>query len=272
MACGIPRALTTIIPAPPTTTVVIVSYRRSEALRRLLESVVAPELDVIVVNVEDDPAVDEVARVAALPVRVIVIGNRGYVAAVNAGAAAALGDVVVFTNDDVVLTTAAVVKLAAVLRGGGVDVALPRVVTSQGVDLGTVLALATPERLLVEWALLPDHPVAALDGRIHVEKWRRPLTQQVVEAGTASVVATWTHVLRNTKLPEHYFLYWEEMEWFWRLREDARCVVVEPGVTVVHDGGRDDVRPEKSRLLAATRCVVCAGRKGGVLRRGPMAS
>ena len=51
--------------------------------------------------------------------------------------------------------------------------------------------------------------------------------------------------------------YWEELEWFWALQQDRRTVLFLPDTTVVHGGGSDDVRPEKSRLLArnAVRCV-----------------
>ena len=240
-----------------TTTIVIVAYRRPRSLARLLDSVGDPAYDIVVVNVDNDPEVLATAGNARVPVRVVAVDNRGYAAAVNAGAAVARGDVVVFTNDDVVLTPHAVAHLADAVRVGGADVALPRVVTRDGTDVGTALALPTPERLLVEWALLPDRPVPMLDGRIRVEKWRRPVATQRVDAATAATVAVRADVLRSTPLPEGYFLYWEEMEWFWRLRESARAVVLVPDATVVHAGGHEDVRPEKSRLLArnAVRCV-----------------
>ena len=71
------------------------------------------------------------------------------------------------------------------------------------------------------------------------------------------MVAVRADVLRSTPLPEDYFLYWEELEWFWRLRAAGRRVVIDPSASVVHDGGRVDVRGDKSRLLArnAVRCV-----------------
>jgi GT2 family glycosyltransferase len=64
-------------------------------------------------------------------------------------------------------------------------------------------------------------------------------------------------VLRATPIPEDYFLYWEELEWFWRLEQRGHEVLFVPAATVVHCGGRGDVRAEKSALLArnAVRCV-----------------
>jgi len=59
-------------------------------------------------------------------------------------------------------------------------------------------------------------------------------------------------------VPEDYFLYWEESDWFWRLHRAGARVQYRPDVEVVHCGGRSEVRPDKSRLLSrnAVRCVL----------------
>ena len=110
---------------------------------------------------------------------------------------------------------------------------------------------------LASRALLPDRPVRILSGRTTVQKWRLPTTPERIDAAAAIVVATRRSVLRRTPLPESYFLYWEESEWFWRLRELGLVVQYRPEITCEHDGGRVDIRPQKSRLLArnAVRCV-----------------
>lgn len=238
------------------TTLAVIAFHRPEPLARVLGGCAHRDLDMIVVNVDADPAVRAVAE--DFGAEVIDTTNRGYAAAVNEAARAAHGDVIVFTNDDVVLNTEVVEALAASVRHSrSVDVALPRILTSDGHDEGTVLALPTVGRLFVEWTLLPDHPMAGLDRRLHVEKWRRPQVVEPVDAGTAVTVAVRADVLRAIPMPEEYFLYWEEIEWFWRVRTSGHTVVIVPEVTVIHDGGRDDIRPDKARLLArnAVRCV-----------------
>ncbi|HXY93489.1 MAG TPA: glycosyltransferase, partial [Acidimicrobiia bacterium] len=226
------------------------------ALSRLLRALRDSEVDLLVVNVGDDPEVRATASRGPGVVRVVPTPNRGYGAAVNAAAQAACGEVVVFTNDDAVVGRDTVATLAGAVLGGGADVALPRVLGADGLDGGTVLALPTPSRLLVEWALLPDRPIPGLE-HLPVEKWRRPEVAEDVAAGSAVTVAARTEVLRATPMPDDYFLYWEELEWFWRLRARGAAVVFVPDATVVHDGGRGDVRVDKSRLLArnAVRCV-----------------
>jgi GT2 family glycosyltransferase len=237
------------------TTVGVVAYRRPEPLGMLLDALAPASYDVVVANVGADAAVGAVCA-GRERVRVLDVPNRGYAAAVNALAGAVDGDTIVFTNDDVAFDVEVVERLASAVTDGTADVAVPRVVRPTGEDEGTVLALPTVGRLLLEWAILPDTPPA--DGRTHgVQKWRRPTATEPIDASTAVMVAVRTAVLRATPLPEEYFLYWEELEWFWRLRDTGCRVVIVPNVSVVHDGGRVDIRADKSRLLArnAVRCV-----------------
>jgi GT2 family glycosyltransferase len=213
-----------------------------------------PDLDVIVVNIEDDPTIAKLAsgvRVEALP------ENLGYAAAVNLGARSAQTEVVVFLNDDAVISATDVLHLADVVASGAADVAVPRVVDRNGELERTITALATPWTLAREWLLLPDRPLRGLDKLLDIEKWRSPLRSERVAAVSAIAVATRRQLLIDEPLPEVYFLYWEEMEWFWRLHRRSARVLLVPDLTVVHEGGREDVRAEKSRLLArnAVRCV-----------------
>lgn len=242
--------------ATPCATVVIVAFHRTSSLLALLERLVAPDLVVVVVNVEADPAVRAVAQDRGAR-SVDLAGNPGYAAAVNRGVAVAETDVVVFMNDDARMDPDAVRRLAGVVASGGADVAVPRVVDATGMLERTIAAVPTPQSLAREWLLLPDRPVDALEGRIAVEKWRAPGTPERIDAAAAVVVATTRALVAAVPLPEDYFLYWEESEWFWRLRERGTVVEYRPEIECVHVGGRDDVRPEKSRLLArnAVRCV-----------------
>jgi GT2 family glycosyltransferase len=236
-------------------TVGIVAYRRPGPLARLLDTLSALPVEIVVANVGGDADVSSVCGLRA-EVRELRVANRGYAAAVNAIVASSITEIVVFTNDDVEPDGDAVGVLADVVRRGEADVAVPTVLEPSGEDAGSVLALPTVGRLLVEWAILPDNPPSS--GRSHgIEKWRRPESTQRVDAATAVMIAARRSTLLAHPLPNCYFLYWEELEWFWQLRDAGVRVVVAPASRVVHDGGRADIRPEKSRLLArnAVRCV-----------------
>lgn len=237
--------------------VVIAAFHRPEPLGALLARLGGVGHELVVVNIENDTRITALAATARAT-HVPTQENVGYAAAVNVGARAARGDVVVFCNDDIVMAREAISDLAAVLRSGQADVVVPAIVGGDGTVQRTILALPTLGRLISEWLLLPDRPPAVVGARsLGVQKWRRPSTPERVDAVTATTVAVRAEVLRLHTLPEAYFLYWEEAEWFWRLRSAGVTVLYWPLVTVLHDGGRADVRPEKARLLArnAVRCV-----------------
>lgn len=238
----------------PRASVVVVAFHRPDQLERLLRDLDHPAISLIVVNVEGDPAVSAAAR-SVTEIRTAV--NVGYAAAVNLGVQAVATDVVVFTNDDVRVSVEAVSKLVQALGERQVDVVVPAVKDENGDLQRTIFALPTPRSLLLEWALLPDRPVPAIRRIATIQKWRSPTEVERIDAAAAILVATRTELLRTVPLPEDYFLYWEEMDWFWRLRDLSATVQMRPEATIVHQGGRSDVRPEKSRLLArnAVRCV-----------------
>jgi GT2 family glycosyltransferase len=58
-------------------------------------------------------------------------------------------------------------------------------------------------------------------------------------------------------MPMDYFLYWEEIEWFWRLREAGKRVLYVPHLQARHLGGRQEISAFKSKLITknAVRCV-----------------
>jgi GT2 family glycosyltransferase len=234
-------------------TAVVVAFHQAGRLRRLLVGLHHPRLEVVVVNVEADPAV----RLAAGSAHVVdVADNPGYAAAVNAGVSHAHAPVVVFMNDDVIVDAAAVLRLAESVRRGA-DVAVPRVVDADGAAVRTIVALPGVAALAREWLLLPDRPVRGLARWRAVQKWRLPERPEVIDAAAGVMVAARRELLVALPLPEAYFLYWEENEWFWRLAQRHARVEYRTDVRCRHDGGRDDVRSEKSRLLArnAVRCV-----------------
>jgi GT2 family glycosyltransferase len=249
----------------PVVTCVVVAYHRPDSLTGLVAGLTDPRIQLVVVNVDDDPDVAQVAPLVTIP----LAGNPGYGAAVNVGATRAGAPVVVFMNDDLEMGADAVLALAHVVESGGADVAVPSLVDGTGRREPSISALPTPANLAREWLLLPDRPPAWLAGRVRgVQKWRSPTSPERVDAAAAAAVAVSTVWLRKLPLPEAYFLYWEESDWFWQLKQAGASVLYEPRIVARHTGGRDDVRPAKSRLLArnAVRCVRRTQGRGAAVR------
>lgn len=234
---------------------VVVCYHRPEELLVLLRSTSNPALEQVVVNLEMDPEIEEVARSAGAEV-VPLPDNRGYAAAVNAGVAASTAPTVVFSNDDVYCTAAVVLGLAKRCNEAGI-VTVPQVTDGARSALRTIQAALTVRSLALEWMVLPDAPVRALARHLNVEKWRQPAVPELVPGASAVMVAAPRDLLLEVPLPEAYFMYWEEAEWFVRLARRGVVVEYRPDLTVTHLGGRSVTSPEKQALLArnAVRCL-----------------
>lgn len=257
---------------PSGLTLIVVAYHRAEQLAALLASAAGQATEVIVVNVEDDTDITAVAgahgaRVVALP------GNPGYAAAVNLGASLTTTPFAAFCNDDLELAADCLPALGRALRDGA-DVAVPRLRRPDGTVEPSIARLLTPLALLGEWVMLPDDPhrlPAWLRGRLPVQKWRRPEQPEAVAVAEAALVASATSLLRRWPIPEAYFLYWEEHEWFHQLRLAGCRAVYVPGSVATH-AGWDEISPAKSRLLArnAVRCLVRTGGRRGATVGWPL--
>ena len=92
--------------APPTVSVVVPTWRRPDALRRCLEGLARqeqqPDEVIVVRRAEDTDAAAVVASAEGRRLREVVVDRPGQVAALQAGSAAACGDVVAFVDDDAV--------------------------------------------------------------------------------------------------------------------------------------------------------------------------
>lgn len=89
----------------PTLSVVVPSFRRPGELARCLTALGCQELapdEVVVVHRADDPDTSLAAQQFGEAVRCVEVSEPGQVAAMRAGAAAAAGQVIAFTDDDAV--------------------------------------------------------------------------------------------------------------------------------------------------------------------------
>lgn len=239
----------------PRTTLVVVAYHKPTSVEALLdrlgtgEGCVRELLDVVVMNVEGDPVV---SRVASRPGATVVNleDNRGYAAAVNAGCRLAQTGVVVFANDDISCDAATVLSLAAAVARREADVVVPKIIDRTGKPVRTIQAIPDAVGFLREWLALPDEPVPLIASVLSVQKWRLPTTREPVEAASAVMVATSTQLLMSHPLPEEYFMYFEESEWFWHLAQAGLRTAYCADICVVHEGGRGQVNEFKSAALA----------------------
>lgn len=237
-------------------TFLTVAYHRPEPLDRQLHSAHVPGIELLVVNAESDPEIRRVAERHGARV-IDLAGNRGYAAGINAGVQVAKTAVVIFANDDVVCPPETLFGLARAIGADEVDVAVPLVIGPSGGGVRTIQAVPSLGSLLLEWALLPDTPIRSLRHLLVVQKWREPNVAERIEAASAVAVAVRRGLLLECPIPEAYFLYWEESEWFALLARRGARVEFRPELIVVHRGGREVTSAAKSALIArnAVRCI-----------------
>lgn len=248
--------------SPEAATLLIVSYHKPDQLARLLESCSEDALiTTLVVNVEADPAVDEVAeRHRANLIR--LDGNPGYGAAINVGMQAVTTDVVIFSNDDVYCHQGTLRGLVDIVARGLADVAAPQVRDANGQTIRTIQAIPGFLAFIAEWLLLPDRPLRWMEHWLRVQKWRLPDERQVVQAVSAVLLATRADLLREIQVPDDYFMYFEESEWFLRLARAGRKTLYCPDLTITHEGGRGLVNEFKSSLQASNATLFMRRRYG----------
>lgn len=232
---------------------IVVAYHRPALLGQLLESAKGDVDEVVVVNVESDPAIAAVAH--RFGAATIDIPNLGFATAVNAGVAAARSDIAVVANDDVRFLGDAIRMLADVAESRH-GVVAPAIVGSDGAEQLTIAANVSLRSLVLEWMVLPDRPPSWWRGSA-VQKWRRPADLEAVPGVAAAVVVAARSLFVEHPMPEQYFMYWEEREWFTELARRGEVVWYQPRAVVEHVGGRDTVNVDKQRLLVrnAVRAV-----------------
>jgi N-acetylglucosaminyl-diphospho-decaprenol L-rhamnosyltransferase len=234
---------------------VVVNYEAGDALVACVESLRSdtsaggPPDIVVVDNGSTDGSIDTLRR-AAPDVRVLTGGgNVGYAAAANRGIAATTAAVVAVCNPDVEVQPGTADAMLAAFRDPAVGAVGPRV---RNFD-GTTYPSARRDPPLV------DALGHALLGRL----WpRNPFTRRYRELDAdpaaardvdwASGAALW---LRRAAIDEiggwdeGYFMYMEDVDVGWRLRDAGWRVRYEPGGEVVHHQGLSTAR-HPDRMIA----------------------
>lgn len=233
-----------------TVSLVVVCHRSSSVLADCISSfrseAQATEVagEVVVVEQSEDPA--EAERVGALRAdRLELRPNRGYAAGLNAGIAAAGGEVLLLANPDTVFCAGSLKALLEAIAEG-YDVAGPQLVWDDG---GEVLFPpaedpGTPAEL---WRTLRGRWQRAWDAGLHgvLDEWWRVWTAdrpvEVAALRGPLLAASRAAVDRLGPLDEGYFLYYEETEWLRRGRRRGARFAVAPGARVVHRAGHATV-------------------------------
>lgn len=230
----------------PDVSAVLVSYRSGALAARAVASFRAESARagltgeaVVVVN-SDDPG--EAAALGEVADRVVVPGaNLGYAGGLNAGVAAARGEVLLLSNPDVAFLPGSVAALVAAAKEGGFAVAGPALVWDEAARLLLPPAEEPRPAALLRRALAGRPGAAA---RLFRRELRRALVQEALvraartaeASGLSGALMAVTRATfeRAGSFDERYPLYYEENDWQHRVRRAGGRLLFVGGAQVVH--------------------------------------
>jgi hypothetical protein len=232
--------------------VVVVSYGVRDLLERCLSSIGAAAEVIVVDNASPDGSAAMVRerfgsmRLLELP------ENRGFAAAVNAGARAAGGDALLLLNPDAELPAGALPQMARALESRPDAWAVGfRQVDGEGrfqLSLGLRPTLATEllRRTVQRRLDRGDRWLAAALDRLLSFPVRVPWV-------AASALLVRRHAFdRVGGFDERFFLYFEDVDFCLRLRAAGGQIYYDPSVTIVHHRGASGVA-DRDRVARAYR-------------------
>ena len=212
----------------PTLSVLIVTWNERERIERALPPLLAQLRDgdeiIVADNGSTDGTLDAVERLAPAARIVRMPSNDGYMRACNAAAEQAAGDVFVTLDAD------------AIVAPGFCDAIRRPAEDGRGWDAWMGLLTMDGGRLIntsggvshftgVSWTSQFGEPVAAAPTR----------PAEVAFATGACMTTTREAWRRAGGLPVDYFLYFDDVDYSWRLRLWGGRIGIEPGARVDHD-------------------------------------
>lgn len=237
---------------------VIVSYNTVALLRDCLVSLAGCSLRLRIVVVDNNSSDNSAAMVRAEFPTVELIAlpqNLGFAAANNLGlrrlgfqdgrsqpAAPGAPSCVLLLNPDTVVPAGALERLAAFLEAHPrVGMVAPRLLNADGSLQAAAFRFPTLSMTLLD--LFP--PGEVLPGRFYNSWWHGRYPQEksgtqpfAIDHPLGACMLVRRAALESAGLfDEGYFMYSEEVEWCWRIRQAGWAIWQEPAAKVIHLGG-----------------------------------
>jgi GT2 family glycosyltransferase len=235
----------------PDVDVVIVAHNSGELLERAVASV-EPQVERGRVVVVDAESTDN--SIAAMlerhpDTRVIPVSNRGFAASNNVGIAATSGGCVLLLNPDAELEEHCLSPLVARIRSNRTAaIVAPKVVNPDGtLQAGSFGQFPTFGRTLIGHLNRFAHKISR---GILKSTGDIPATLPVDWVTGACMLVRRSAIEKAGPMDEGFFLYYEDVEWCHRMRDNGFTVLIEPIATCVHhrgaSGGGDSPAAQKA--------------------------
>lgn len=233
------------MPMSPDVSVIVVSYNARSLLPGCIGSIVGRDddgLDVEIVVVDNDSSDGTAAFVRDRypEVRVVEAGrNGGMAAGSNVGMRHATGRLFLLLNSDAELRDGALRTMVDILDANpGVGMVGPRLLNDDGSLQRSARSFPTVWRLATEfWMLRKLAPRSRALNAFYCGGFDHATERDVDWLTGACMLVRRSDVERIGLMDESYFMFSEEVDWAWRMREAGLAVRFVPAAEVVHLGG-----------------------------------
>lgn len=166
--------------------------------------------------------------------------NRGFAAANNQGLDLTIGEFILLLNSDTVVTDNAITRMVDFMRqhpeigAVGPQLRYPDGRIQPSCRMFPSLATQLFESTGLS-RLLPRH---RLFGKYRMSGWPHDTIREVDQIMGAALMLRRQVVGQIGKMDEHYFFYFEEVDWCFQVKKHGWQIVFYPGAKIIHIGGQ----------------------------------
>ncbi|MBE0536857.1 MAG: glycosyltransferase family 2 protein [Phycisphaerae bacterium] len=236
--------------------IIIVSWNVKDDLLRCVASLrdnppPDPVEQIVVDNASADATVEALRRQYPEVAVIANAENVGFAAACNQGIARAQGDYILLLNPDTIVHPHALDEMAAFLDANpGVGACGPKLLNEDGSVQGSV------RRFPTFGAVLYSHTVCRVLGlfRRQHRRWMMKDFTFDQQADVDQLMGAAMMVRRSVidevgPLDVDFFMYFEDVDWCYRIKEAGWRIVFVPEAVITHLGGRSSVQAPFRRIM-----------------------
>ncbi len=237
----------------PDVSIVVVSHNHRAALEKCLDSLHAlPDRAAFQVTLIDNTGADGAAEWTREHYSDVIVRRnavcRGFAANANAGIRQSVRcPYVLLLNPDVICLPGLLERLIAFLDAHPeAAIAAPQLFCPDGASQPNVRRFPTPSALALR-ALRVDALWKSRAVRCYLMHGESPVSTEVDWVTGAALMVRRTAIEDVGLLDENYFLYWEDLDWCYRMRQAGWTVHRIPEARAIHVQAREGVRRPFSR-------------------------